>query len=64
MYELHLKAFTNEETKIIQCRVIEHLLMLIKENYANGFDIVKIKNMNTIIDKSKWEVVLQNQLKS
>ena len=63
MYELHLKAFGNTETKIIKCRVIEHLLQEIKENYANGFDIVKIKNCANI-DKSKWEHVLQNQLKS
>ena len=63
MYELHLKAFGNTETKIIKCVVIEQLLQEIKENYQNGFDIVKIKNC-AIIDKSKWEHVWQNQLKS
>ena len=43
MYELHLKAFGNTETKIIKCVVIEQLLQEIKENYENGYDIVKIK---------------------
>ena len=62
MYELHLKAFGTNETKIIKCKIIEHLLQEIKNNYTNGFDIIKIKNC-AIIDKSKWEHVLQNQLK-
>ena len=63
MYELHLKAFGTNETKIIECRVIEHLLQEIKENYANGFDIVKIKNCANI-DKSKWEHVWESRSKS
>ena len=60
MYELHLKSFTSKEKKVITCITIEDLLSEIKNNYNNGFDIGKIKNIDSILETSKklWGDVL------
>ena len=60
-YEIHLKTFTGNENKIVECISIEHLLSEIKSNYSNNFDIVKIINKSKPVKPStksneKWLV--------
>ena len=60
-YEIHLKSFSGNENKIVECVSIEHLLSEIKNNYSNNFDIVKIINLSKPVKPStktneKWLV--------